>query len=208
MNDMMDMSCRDFARALAARESVPGGGGAAAYAGALAAALCSMVGEFTLGKRAYAQVEDDVRDMVARAGEVRARLLSLVDEDARAFEPLSRAYGIPKDDPSRARVLEEATKAACAAPMEMMRQTCAAIELLEEMGAKGSRMLRSDVGCGAAIAHAALQAAGMNVFVNTGTLADRAYADALEGECDALLAEYAPRAEAVAQGVMRELRAG
>jgi formiminotetrahydrofolate cyclodeaminase len=103
-------------------------------------------------------------------------------------------------------VLEEATKNACAGPVEMMRQICKAVELLEEMGEKGSRMLLSDVGCGALLCRAALEAASLNVFVNTKTLADRAFAEALEAECDGMLAEYCPRAEACAKGVMDHIR--
>ena len=202
----MDESCRDFAASLAAKEPVPGGGGAAAYVGALGVALCSMVGNFTLGKKAYAHVEADVEDMLHRAEGVRGRLLELVDEDAKAFEPLSRAYGIPKDDPTRSAVLEEATKAACVAPMEMMRQICQSIDLLQEMGQKGSKMLVSDVGCGALLARAALEAASMNVFINTKSLVDRAYADMLEAECDKMLAEYRPKAEAIAADVMHKVR--
>lgn len=202
----MEKDCREFATLLAAKESVPGGGGAAAYVGALGAALCSMVGNFTTGKKAYAQVEVDIQSMIFRAGKVRQRLLELVDEDAEAFEPLSRAYGIPKDDPTRATVLEEATKGACVAPMEMMRQICRSIDLLEEMGQKGSKMLVSDVGCGALLARAALEAASMNVFVNTKTLQDRDYALTLEAECDAMLASYGPKAEQVAADVMSRIR--
>lgn len=202
---MTDLTCEEFAAALAARESVPGGGGAAAYAGALAVALCSMVGNFTAGKPKYAEHEEDVQRMLADGGRVCARLLELVEEDAAAFEPLSRAYGIPKDDPSRAAALEEATKGAIEPPLEMMRQIARAIELLEEMNAKGSRMLVSDVGCGAALAAAALRAASLNVFVNTRGLRDRAHAEAVEAEADALLA-YVPRAETVADEVAAGIR--
>jgi formiminotetrahydrofolate cyclodeaminase len=191
---------------LAAKESVPGGGGAAALVGALGVALGSMVGNFTTGKKRYADVEDDIRRMLADGEAIRLTLLELVEEDAAAFYPLSQAYGIPKEDPTRAQVLEDATKNACAAPVEMMRQIAKAIELLEEMGEKGSRMLLSDVGCGALLCRAALEAASLNVFVNTKTLADRAFAESVEAECDALLAEYGPRAEACAAKVMAHIR--
>ncbi|MBQ9317022.1 MAG: cyclodeaminase/cyclohydrolase family protein, partial [Atopobiaceae bacterium] len=127
---LTDRSCESFASVLAAKESVPGGGGAAALVGALGVALCSMVGNFTTGKKTYAAVEDDVQRMLAEAQDVRLRLIALVEEDAEAFYPLSQAYAIPRDDPKRAEVLEEATKAACLAPVEMMRQICHAIELL------------------------------------------------------------------------------
>ena len=203
---LTNKSCADFAAVLAAKESVPGGGGAAALVGALGVALCSMVGNFTTGKKRYADVEDDVQRMLAEAETCRLNLIELVEKDAEAFYPLSQAYGIPKEDPKRAEVLEAATKNACAGPVEMMRQICKAIELLEEMGEKGSRMLISDVGCGALLCRAALEAASMNVFVNTKTLTDRAFAEALEAECDAMLAEYCPRAEACAKSVMDHIR--
>ena len=203
---LTERSCASFAEVLAARESVPGGGGAAALVGALGVALGSMVGNFTTGKKRYADVEDDIRRMLADGEAIRLTLLELVEEDAAAFYPLSQAYGIPKEDPARAQVLEDATKNACAAPVEMMRQIAKAIELLEEMGEKGSRMLLSDVGCGALLCRAALEAASLNVFVNTKTLADRAFAESVEAECDALLAEYGPRAEACAAKVMAHIR--
>ena len=202
---MMDKSCTEFAADLAAKVSVPGGGGAAAYVGALAVALCSMVGNFTTGKKKYAEYEDDVQRMLAEGEQVRTRLLELVEEDAAAFFPLSQAYSIPKEDPMRPEVLEKCTKDALQGPLEMMRQIARAIELLEEMNVKGSRMLISDVGCGAACAAAAMQAAAMNVFINTKSLQDRAYAQTVEDEAAGLLA-YVPRAEAIADEVMAGIR--
>ena len=203
---LTDRSCEGFAEVLAAKESVPGGGGAAALAGALGVALCSMVGNFTTGKKTYAAVEDDIQRMLADATDVRLRLIQLVQEDAEAFYPLSQAYAIPRDDPRRAAVLEETTKAACAAPLEMMRQICRAIELLEEMGEKGSKMLLSDVGCGALLCRAALEAASLNVFVNTKSLKGRDFAEATEAECDDMLKTYIPRAEVCAEAVMKRIR--
>ena len=201
-SELMKMSCEDFASVLEARQPVPGGGGAAAYVGALGVALGSMVGAYTSGKKSYAAYEDDIQRMLLAAEDIRVRLVALVDADADAFYPLSQAYAIPKDDPTRADVLESATKGAIVGPMEMMRQVASAIELLEEMAEKGSRMLVSDVGCGALICRAALEAASLNVFVNTRSLRDRTYAEPIEAECDGLLAEWCPRAEATAAKVM------
>ena len=202
---LMDGSCTAFADALAAKVSVPGGGGAAAYVGALGVALCSMVGNFTTGKKKYAEYEEDIQRMLAEGEEIRARLLALVDEDAEAFFPLSQAYAIPKEDPTRAEVLERCTKHALAGPLEMMRQIARSVELLEEMQAKGSRLLLSDVGCGAACAAAALRAAALNVFINTNALTDRDFASRVEAEADTLLA-YVPRAVTVADAVCASLR--
>lgn len=202
---LMDMSCAAFAGALAAKQSVPGGGGAAAYVGALAVALCSMTGNFTSGKKAYAAHEEDIQRMLERGDQIRVRLLELVEEDAAAFQPLAEAYAIPADDPTRADVLEACTKQAIEPPLEMMRLIVQAIELLEEMAVKGSRLLVSDVGCGAACAAAALRAAALNVFVNTSALADRAYAGQVEAQADVLL-DFVPRALVVADTVTANIR--
>ena len=203
---LVDKSCAEFASELAAKVSVPGGGGAAAMVGALGAALCSMSGVFTAGKEKFADVEDDMQRMLAEAERIRLRLIELVDEDAAAFFPLSKAYGIPKEDPTRAETLEKCTKDALAGPLEMVREVCKTIDLLEEMAAKCSRLIVSDSGCGATLCRAALEAAAMNVFINTKTLTDRAFADEVEGEVDGLMNEYMPKAEAVAASVMEYIR--
>ena len=192
---LMDKSCGDFTAVLASRAPVPGGGGAAALVGALGTALCSMAGNLTLGKKKYAAVEPDIRRLRADGETVRRRLLELADMDAAAFEPLSRAE-----------VLEAATLAACCPPMEMLEQTCRAVELLEEMLEKGSVMMVSDVGCGASCCRAALESAGLNVFINTRTLTDRNTARRLEEHADRLLADYLPRAERITKEVTRRLR--
>ena len=206
MNSWIERSCSEFADTLASKSPVPGGGGAAAYAGALGAALCSMVCHYTIGKKKYAAVEEDVKAVLAEVSGLYRRLEELVDRDAEAFEPLSRAYGIPADDPQRAEVLEQAALHACEAPLEMVRCCARAIELLEEMGLKGSVMVLSDVGCGALLCQGAMKAAAMNVFVNTAILRDREMAGRLESETDALLEQDLPVAERTAEQVMSRIR--
>lgn len=206
MEKLTDKSCRDFAEVLASKASVPGGGGAAALAGALGTALCSMVGNFTVGKKKYAAVEADVQNMLIQAEKLREQLLELVNADAQAFEPLSKAYAIPKEDPAHDAVLEEATLRACEAPMEMVRCCSKAIDLLEEMLNKGSVMLVSDVGCGALLCGAAMESAAMNVYINTGSLRDRERAKTMEAEIDALLAVYMSKAAEIAKTVNLRIR--
>lgn len=201
-------SCQAFTAALASAAPVPGGGGAAAMTGALGAALCAMVCSLTLGKKKDEAAAREIRSVLDRSEDLRARLLALVEEDAEAFAPLARAYGIPREDPERPRRLEEATRLACRAPEEMMRLCCQAIELLEVMETRGSPMLLSDVGCGALCCAAALECAGMNVFVNTRTLRDREEAARLDAGADTLLREYLPRARAAADRVAARLREG
>jgi len=206
MNQLTEYSCTAFGQALASKASVPGGGGAAALAGALGVALCSMVGNFTTGKKKFVAVEDDVQRMLSEGEALRIRLLELVDADALAFEPLSKAYSIPKDDPSRDEIMEEATINACRAPLEMISCCGKAMLLLQEMLEKGSKMLISDVGCGALLCKAAMESAALNVFVNTGTLNDRETAEKMEKQVDEALSTYLPMADKISAAVTAYIR--
>lgn len=200
--NMTGKSCEQFCEMLSAKTPTPGGGGASALAGALGASLGAMVSNYTLGKKKYADVQEDVQVLLERAGQLRRRLLELVDEDAAAFEPLSRAYAIPKDDPTRGEVMERCLRAAAAAPMEILRLACQGIELHRELEQKGSDMMASDVGTGVILCWAALYGAWLNVKVNTKLMADRAYAGAMNAEADALVEKYWKTADAVYEAVM------
>lgn len=180
---------------LASKAPVPGGGGAAALAGSLAAALGSMVCELTLGKKKYASYEERLREILSRAAALRTELLALIDADAKAFEPLSQAYAIPKDAPERAEIMEKALKAACEPPMEMARRCAETVELMSELAEKGSAIAVSDVGVGAQLARAALLSAGLNVRINARSMSDRDYAGALVRELDKLELSCVPLAE-------------
>lgn len=197
-----EQTCGAFLDALASKAPTPGGGGASALVGALGTALCTMVGNYTVGKKKYAGVEEDVKALMAKAEDIRARLLALVDADAAAFEPLSRAYSIPKDDPRRGEIIEKCLRDAAAAPMEILRLSCEAIDLHREMLDKGSVMMLSDVGTGVIFCWSALYGACLNVKVNTKSMADRAYAEAMNREADQLVNQYWKIAEQVYETVM------
>ena len=197
--DMMDKTCRDFATALAAREPVPGGGSASAYVGALGASLCSMVARFGATNPKLADRADDLRGAFADADKISDELVSLVAEDVRAYGLVSAAYGIPRDDPSRAQAIQEALHEAAMPPYRIMDAAARALALLEEMADKGSRQLLSDVACGAVFCRAALQGASLTLFANTTAMKDRARAEELESKCDALLETWLPRADALAE---------
>lgn len=194
-------TCRDFVAALASSAPAPGGGGAAALVGAIGAALGNMVGALTVGKRKYADVEAEFVALRERCDALQAALLDQVPADAEGFEPLARAYGIPKDDPERPQLLEQATLAACDVPLRIMQLCCEAIEAIAVFAEKGSRLAVSDAGCGAAICKAAMLSASLNVFINTKALTDREAAEALNARADAMLDKYVPMADAVFEGV-------
>ncbi len=174
--------------------------------GAIGVSLGAMAGNLTVGKKKYAEAEEDVKSMIRRLEALRIRFLSLVQEDADAFEPLSKAYSLPKDTEGYSEIMRRTTLEACAAPLRIMRACAEAVEILEEMLEKCSLLMISDVACGAVAVRAALQAASLNVFINTGTLRGDEEAAAIEREADTLLTEYTARAEAVAGRVKESLR--
>lgn len=198
---MNDMSVREFGAILAAKTSVPGGGGASALVGAMGVALGSMVGNFTLGKKKYADVEPEIIKLMDEAEKLRADLLGCIDEDAAAFEPLSKAYGIPKDEPGRDETLEKCLRDAAAAPMKILELSCRCVELHKEFAEKGSSMMVSDAGTGVAFCKAALLGAAINVKVNTKLMKDRAHAEAMNAHVDELTAKYTALADEVFDSV-------
>ena len=203
---LIDNTVAAFTQELASPAPVPGGGGASALAAAIGISLGDMVGELTVGKKRYADVEQDGRSLMERSQALRIRFLELVDADAEAFAPLAKAYGIPKEDPNRAEVMENALKVACSVPMDIMRACGEAIDIIEDFAAKGSKLAISDAGCGAILCKAAMQAASLNVFINTKSMKDRACAEALEEEANALLAKYTALGDAVFETVVNRIR--
>ncbi|MDY3129219.1 MAG: cyclodeaminase/cyclohydrolase family protein [Berryella intestinalis] len=196
----------DFSLKLASKDAVPGGGGAAALAGALGCDLAGMVGNLTVGKKKYADVEAEAAALVEEAVGLSAALKAAIDADAEAFAPLSRAYGIAKDDPDRERIMEAALKTACTPPLDIMRLAARGIAVHARMAQIGSRLALSDVGAGAALCKAALQSASLSVFINTRSMTDRTCADQLESEADELLATYGPLADETLASVMDAVR--
>ena len=201
----MEKNVDKFLAELASSAPTPGGGGAAALCGALGVALGNMVGNLTLGKRKYADVQEDIQALNAKAQALRAGFVALVDADAEAFAPLSRAYGIPKDAPGRAEVMEAALKRAAEPPLEIMRKCAEALDLIAEYAAKGSALAISDAGCAAALAIAAMKAAALNVRINTKSMTDREAADKMNAEAAGLCGKYEKEAEEIYQNVYGRL---
>ena len=204
-----DMSFKEYCDILSSSSPTPGGGGASALAGALGVSLGNMVGSLTVGKKKYAGVSEDIKLLMESAVKVKERFIELSERDARAFEPLSKAYGMPKATPEekqqRQEVMERALHQAAEVPLEIMETCLEAIALLEEFAQKGSAIAISDAGVGAAMCRAALGGAALNVYINTKLMLDRAYAEKLNARTSALLDEGARRAAAVYAGVLGRL---
>lgn len=189
--DTMNESCSRFLAELASKAPTPGGGGTAALVGAAGVALGNMVGNLTTGKKKYAAVEEKIQALNAKAETLRKELEALVQEDAEAFAPLAAAYGLPKDTPEQAadkeRVMETALTRAALVPIKIMQKCLEGITLAYSYAVDGSTMAISDAGCAAVLCKAALQAASLNVFVNTKLMTNREFATALEHTAEQLL---------------------
>jgi formiminotetrahydrofolate cyclodeaminase len=206
-----EKSCAEFVTVLASKEPVPGGGGASALVGAIGTALGNMVGSLTVGKKKYAGVEADILRLKRESDRLQGELLALVQRDAEVFEPLSKAYGLPKETDAeraeKARVMEAALREACSVPLEIMEKCGESIKLIEEFAAKGSRLALSDAGVGALFCKAALSGASLNVYINTAAMTDTVYAAEINRKADALLAEYEGLADKVFKSVKETLKA-
>ena len=202
--DMTTESCRRFVEVLASDAPAPGGGGAAALVGAIGTALGNMVGSLTVGKKKYADVQDEIIALKAKCDALQTELLNQVEADEVNFLPLAKAYGIPKDDPNRDKVMEEATITACGVPMHIMELCCEAIDCIAVFAAKGSRLAVSDAGCAAVCCKAALQAASLNVFINTKSLKNRDVAEEMNRKVNLMLNKYCD----IADDIFNEVKAG
>lgn len=202
--------CNEFVEVLASKAAVPGGGGASALVGAIGTALGNMVGSLTVGKKKYAEVEAEMIELKEKSDQLQKDMLRLIERDAEVFEPLSKAYGMPRETEEekaeKARVMEIVLKDACSVPMEIMEKCCDAIGIIKEFAAKGSTLAISDAGVGAAFCKAALEGASLNVFINTKSMKNREYAEELNQKADHMLETYTKLADEIFTSVLGRLR--
>ena len=191
MEKIAQKNCVDFVDVLASKAAVPGGGGAAALAGAIGMALGSMVCNLTTGKKKYAQYEEAIQEILVKAGKLQEELLSMIDKDTEGFYPLSKAYGLPtsteEEKQYKAETMEKCLKVACEVPMNIVRLCHDSIKLHEELVDKGSKLAISDVGCGVQCLRAAILSAQLNVIINVNSMKDREYAQKIDRECNQLV---------------------
>ena len=191
----------EFADALASDAPAPGGGGGAAYAGALAAALGSMVGNITAPKPKYADISDEMRACVARLDALRAELFELIDADAQEFGKLAATWKLPRETQeekdTRAAAQQQALVGACSVPLQIMRACAAVIAEDAWLCENAPKLVLSDVGASAILAKGALQAAALNVHINVTSMADEAQKAAFAREAAELLAQPCDTAQAI-----------
>jgi len=205
MEKLQNKTITEFTELIASKAPAPGGGGASALVAAIGISLGDMVGEFTVGKKKYIDVEPEIIKLMERSQEIRKKLLALVDQDAEMFEPLSRAYGIPKEDPARDEILEKCLKDAAKTPLEIFDLCLESIDILKEFGEKGLKLMLSDAATGAVHVWGAMYGAAVNVKVNTKLMKDRTYADKINTYIDTQMEKYWKIAEKVYEDVYSTL---
>ncbi len=195
---------------LASKAPVPGGGGASALGGALASALGQMVSNLTIGKKRYADVETEVKEICEHLEKIQKDLLDLADQDAEVFAPLARAYSLPTNtEEERATKdweMEKNLLEASLVPLQIMGMAIEVLKDLDVLEEKGSKMAVSDVGVASQFARSAVTGAVMNIYINTRSMKDREKAEELNREADALLRDGIYLADQIYGRVQEKLR--
>ena len=204
---MKEMNCTNFLEALSSKDPVPGGGGASAYVGAIGMALGNMVGNLTLGKPKYAEVQDEIKELLEQGQAIQSELMDLVEKDAQVFLPLSQAYGLPSGTPeekaAKEKIMEAALISCCEIPLEMMVVCGKAIDCHQRLEKIGTAIAISDVGVGVIASKSALQGAALNVFINTKAMKNRDKAEEYNQKAQVLLEHYLPLGDEIYQKVVQ-----
>lgn len=195
MQNLTEMSSKNFLASLASAAPTPGGGGAAAMAGALAAALASMVGNLTVGKERFAAQEAEVKELLSQAEAARSELLQLAEDDAKVFESFMACYRLPKateeETVARTQAVRMAAKRAAAVPLAIARKALLTLQLADRLVAVGNPGVITDGACSALLARAALRCADYNVRINLQLTKDAEYNKAVSRELAAMLEQAA-----------------
>jgi len=192
MTQIKDTEVEPFLVALASHSATPGGGSAAAIIGAMGAALVSMVCNLTIGKKKYAEVEAEMKQVLGKAEALREKLTGMIEDDVKAFDAVMGAYGMPKeteaDKAARDKAIQTALKQATDVPLACAHAAREVIDLAAIASDKGNLNVISDAGVGVLAGYAALRSAALNVLTNARMITDKAFADAKLKELNELLA--------------------
>lgn len=206
---MKNMTIEQYIEKLASKAPVPGGGGAGALVGAIGVSLGSMVGNLTIGKKKYAEYEEDIKRLLAQSESLQMELMDLIRKDAEVFMPLSDAYKLPKETEEqciyRDQMIQNLLLDAALVPFSIIQKAAEGMDVLEELLDKGSVLAVSDIGVGAAFLKAASDSAALNVYINTKLMKDRILADELNQKTDALKRKIAARADILYHAVEKRL---
>ena len=196
-----DTNVQTFLDQLASQASTPGGGSAAAIMGAMGAALVSMVCNLTIGKKNYAAVEADLKQVLQQSEGLRQRLTGMVADDIRVFNQVMAAYGMPKDTDeqksARVSAIQDALKEATVVPLACAKACAEVIDLSRTAAEKGNLNVISDAGVAVMAAYGALKSAALNVYINVGNIKDQDFANAMKNELESVLSRCESEAQKI-----------
>ena len=209
MTEIKDKTIQQFLDELASKSATPGGGSVAALMGAQSVALIGMVCNLTIGKPQYAEVEAEMQALLQKSEALREKLTGLIKADVDVFNRLMAAYGLPKetdaDKLARSEAIQIVLKAATEVPLECARACAEAVELSRIAADKGSLGVISDAGAAVMAAYGGLKSAALNVYINTGSLKDRAFAETKLAELEAILKNVDVAVDEIYQTVKTKL---
>jgi formiminotetrahydrofolate cyclodeaminase len=185
---LVEKTLKEFLDELASNSSAPGGGSVAALCGALAAALCSMVCRLTIGKKKYADVSEELQNVLDKMEQFRIELTALIDEDTRAFNKVMDAFKLPKETEEqislRKAEIQKATKTAAEVPMLVLKKASEVIELAKLVASKGNINSISDASVGCLLLQTCGAAALYNILINLKSIEDDEYKSKLQSEIE------------------------
>ena len=208
-NAIKTETIQHYCEALGSKLPTPGGGGASALAGVFGCSLGLMVISFTLGKKRYADVEEDMLKDQEALLRLREDFYRLAEEDEKAFAPLARTYKLPEttqeEKKKKKDAMEEALYEAARVPMETMERALEALKIVGDIAEKGSRMAISDAGVSGDFLSAALKGSSLNVLINARSMQDQAHREDLVERCTALLDEGVPIQNRISAVVLKRI---
>ena len=183
---MKNMTIQQFAMQTASNEPVPGGGSISALAGSLAAALTEMVAGLTIGKKKYADAEEEMKAAIEAMGPVRDQLLDDIKRDSESFDQYMQALTLPKETEeekaARTEAMQNGLKAAVAVPLSVAKAACRILPYAEIMVTKGNKTAVTDALVAAMMARTAVLGAGFNVKINLESIRDPEYVESIGKE--------------------------
>ena len=199
----------EYLEVLSSKAPIPGGGGASALAGALGNALGQMVVNLTVGKKKYAEVEEEMQEYLEHLKNMQQEFLHLSDRDAEVFAPLAECYRLPSATPEekehKETVMEEKLLDASMVPVEIMEKALELLEILDVLADKGSRMAVSDVGVAVQFTRTALLGAVMNVYINTKSMKNREKAEEINQGAKRMIKIGTSQADEIYEKVLAQL---
>ncbi len=206
---LTEMQVKEFCAILASDAPAPGGGSASALAGAMGIGLAEMVANLTVGKKKYADFQENAEEMKAKAAKLVDEMVDSIDKDTEAFDGVSAVFAMPKETDeekaARKEAMQKALKEATLAPYSVMELCLESLKVVNMGMGKTNTSAASDLGVAALNLKSAVQGAWLNVLINLGGIKDEAFVAEYKGKGEAILAEALPLADAIYNEILASM---